>query len=481
MPSDKTLRSYQKAIANFALRNPRCAIWADPGTGKTRSVLEYLHGLYLAEGPLRALVIAPKAVARYTWPAEVEKWKPAFECEFMPSFTPEKATMFSAIGCLTESESEYDASIPLQNGFLYEPKVLIDCINYERIPQWVDHFKGRWPYDVIVADESTKLKGFRLRQGTKRSKALASVAFESPRFVQLTGTPSPNGLMDLWGQFWFLDKGSRLGRTFSAFERRWFVPGYDGFSRIPTELAGREIPARAADLCLSIRAGDYLDTPPILQKVIKVDLPTIAADHYKAMEKKFFVEIEDEQHEAFNAASKTAKLLQMASGAIYTHDADGQITGYQETHHAKLDALADLVDEYQEPLIVSYWYKSDLERLQKRFPQAMTLSGPDTIECWNQGRIKMLLLHPASAGHGLNLGEGGRAICFFSDWWDLEKRAQILERIGPARQAQLGRKEPVLIFQLVAANTLDEAVLERHTTKAEVQDTLRRYVAQHQP
>lgn len=441
------LRSYQKDAIVFMLKNPRCAVWADPGMGKTRTVIEMLHLLEMMEGPQTVLVLAPLAVAKYTWPEEVKKWAPEFYCGFKDTKT-------------------------------YKRRTTIHCINYEFIPQWVRQFKDAWPYTVIVADEATKLKGFRLRQGSKRAQILAKTVWKknTTRFIELSGTPAPNGLLDLWGQCWFLDRGKRLGKTFTAFSNRWFTVGYDGFTVSPTEAARREIPDRIKDLCMSISAKDHLDLPRLLYQQIPVDMPAIAFDQYKAMEKKMLANIEGEDYIAFNAASKTAKLLQMAAGAIYSETEISPGRKYQILHDAKLHALNQLIEDFPEPLIVAYWYQSDLHRLQKAFPQARTLKDDKILGDWNSGDIPLLLLHPGSAGHGLNLQYGGRALCFFSDWWDLEKHEQIIERIGPARQSGIGRLAPVLVYQIVARGTLDEAVIERHATKRKTQEVLREYV-----
>lgn len=436
------LRSYQTAAVRYILKHPRCMLWSDPGTGKTRMVLEALALLALIrDSSKKVLVIAPKAVALDVWPAEAAKWTD-LTCEYLPvSNAPD-----------------------------------IHAINYERIPEWVEPRKHAWPYDIIVADESTKLKGFRIRQGTKRARALAQVAFCSSRFIALSGTMATNGLTDVWGQCWFIDKGEQLGRTYSAFMNRWFVEEAWSKRILPVNNAEQEIPKRMQSFCMSIRASDWLDMPELIEKDIVVHLPPKARKHYDRMEKEFFTEIEGHEHEAVHAAARSQKLLQLASGAIYTHDMQRRVTGWQAVHDEKLNALADLIDDFREPLVVVYQHKSDMERLLTRFPFAKSIKYRGAQEAWNRGEIRMLLAHPGSAGHGLNLQQGGRALCFFSHTWDLEHVAQVQERIGPARQAQIGRKDPVLIFRIIAKDTLDEAVILRQQGKADVQDCLRQYV-----
>jgi SNF2 family DNA or RNA helicase len=355
---------------------------------------------------------------------------------------------------------------------LKTPAVLYS-INYENLPWLVKWYGDKWPFEVVVADESTRLKGFRLRQGTQRAKALGKVAHSKvKRFIELTGTPAPNGLIDLWGQAWFLDKGERLGATFSAFEQRWFqkVPiGRQFFKVRPLAAAQSEIQARLADLCLSLRPEDHFSLRAPVVKRIEVDLPPEAKKHYRALEKEMFTKIAGSEIVADNAAAKTMKCLQLCNGAVY--DDSGQ---WHAVHDAKLDALQSVIEEAAGmPVLVAYWFRSDCERILKRFAQAKVLKlGSKVIDAWNRGEIPMLLVHPQSAGHGLNLQHGGNLLAFFGHWWDLELRQQVIERIGPVRQMQAGYDRVVFVYDIVAKGTVDELVVERHETKREVQDLL---------
>jgi len=346
--------------------------------------------------------------------------------------------------------------------------------NYDNLVWLVEELGERWPFRKVVADESTRLKSFRLRQGGKRAQALARVAHcKVDRFIELTGTPSPNGLQDLWGQAWFLDRGQRLGRTWEAFVQRWFrsIPGDNGFTRIePMPFAQEQIEDRMRDLCLSLDARDWFDIRQPIENVIRVELPKRARALYEDMEREMFMQLDGHEIEAFSAAAKTIKCLQIANGAAYTDEAGN----WSEVHDAKLQALEDVIEEAAGmPVLVAYHFKSDLARLLRAFPKGRHLDqDPQTIRDWNAGKIPILFAHPASAGHGLNLQDGGNILVMFGHWWDLEQYQQIVERIGPTRQAQAGHDRPVFIHHIVAADTIDEIVMARRESKREVQDLL---------
>ena len=354
----------------------------------------------------------------------------------------------------------------------------IYTINYENLPWLVEQFgKDDWPFRIVIADESTRLKGFRMRQGTKRAKALAKVAHSHvDRFIELTGTPSPNGLIDLWGQMFFINP-SLLGRSFQAFVSRWFKServGADAYAVKLTPLphAQREIEERLKDVVVSLDPKDWFDLKDPIVNVIKVDLPPKARELYDDMEKELFVELSvNESVEAFNAASRTIKCLQIANGALYTEDKNSV---YHEIHDAKIEALESIIEEAAGmPVLVAYQFKSDLDRLQRAFPKGRHLDrNPQTITDWNDGKIPVLFAHPQAAGHGLNLQDGSNVIAFYGLWWSLESHAQILERLGPTRQAQSGYDRPVYVHYIVASNTIDEQVMERLNSKREVQDLL---------
>jgi SNF2 family DNA or RNA helicase len=440
-------------ITQYILDNPRCGVWAGMGTGKTSATLTALDILTLVE-PGPALVIAPLRVAQSTWPDEAAKW-----------LHLSALTMSAVIGDVTQRRAALAR------------KADVYTINYENIPWLVEYLGKAWPFTTIVADESTKLKGFRLRQGGQRAQYLARVAHKARRFIELTGTPSPNGLQDLWGQAWFLDRGERLGFSFSAFTDRWFRSTRVGndphaVQITPMPFAQAQIENQMRTACITIDAKDYFDIQEPIVNVIQVEMPPKARRQYRDMEQEMFLALDGgKEIEAFNAASKTIKCLQLANGAIYTDDTR---TTHQEVHNEKIKALESIIEEAAGmPVLVAYHFKHDLARLRRAFPQGRALDAdPGTIRAWNDGKIPVLFAHPASAGHGLSLQDGGNIIAFFGLWWDMEQHMQIIERIGPTRQAQSGYDRPVFVHYLTTKGTLDTEVLARLRNKKSIQDTL---------
>lgn len=450
-------RPYQPQAIEFMLTHPRCGLFAGMGMGKTITTYTLIDRLLLSgeiNGPI--LVLAPLRVACSTWPEEQAKW-----------------------AHLTGIKVEAITGTPPERVAAMRRKADVYCTNYENIPWLVETLGGRWPFAMVIADESTRLKGFRTRQGTARSRALASVAFKSKRFVLLTGTPAPNGLIDLWGQLWFIDQGQRLGRTFEAFKQRWFKQDPNGFSIQPLPFAQDQIQDAIRDVCLTLDPTDWFDLEAPVVVPRYVDLPARAHLLYQTMEKELFIELVEGEAEALNAAAKTNKLLQLANGAVYLdRDADGDSAPtskeYVTIHDEKIEALKSIVEELAgAPLLVAYKFRSDLSRLRQAFPKGRVLDkNPMTLVEWNHGEIPVLFAHPASAGHGLNLQDGGHHIAFFGHDWNLEEYQQILERIGPVRQMQAGYKRAVILYQIIARNTVDEIVIARRESKRDVQDLL---------
>ncbi len=450
-----TPRDYQRAIWQFIADHERCNVWAGMGTGKSVSTLTALDGLSMTADPFPALILAPLRVASSTWPGEVKKWS---------------HLQGLRLKAATGSEAE-------RSHLVHARGMDIVSINYDKLPWLVDFLGPLWPFRTVIADEATRLKSFRLKQGGVRAQALGKVAHKRVRrWVNLTGTPAPNGLRDLWGQQWFVDEGQRLGRTFSAFENRWFAtkrrPGQKfGGEVVPQAHAQEQIEAALADCTITIRAQDYLDLPPLVENTIEVELPPSARRHYRELEREMFTTLAGgHEVEAFNAAALTMKCLQAANGALYIDD---QGT-WKELHDAKIEALKSVVEEAAgTPVLVAYHFKSDLARLQRAFPHGRALDAdPRTVANWNAGRVPVLFAHPASAGHGLNLQDGGNILVFFGLWWNLEEHEQVIERIGPTRQAQSGYNRPVYVHRIVATGTVDELVLARLKTKASVQSLL---------
>ncbi len=448
------LRPYQHQIADFIKANPRCNVFVPMGLGKTVSTLTAIDHLSLVENVTPVLVVAPRRVAVSTWPDEVNKW---------PHL--QHLTVSVIVGT------------PEQRKKALKAKADIYIINYENLV-WLDERLGDdWPFVTVIADESSKLKGFRMRQGTKRARALAKhVHKHAARYIGLTGTPSPNGLIDLWGQQWFVDAGNALGRVFQSYTDRFFRTERVGadphaVKLIPLPYAQSEIQDRMKPTTISLDPNDWFDLKEPIVNKIYVDMPARARSLYNEMEQDMFVQLQKTDVEAFNAASRTLKCLQIANGALYTDDTGTQ---FEELHDAKIEALEDVIEEAAGmPVLVAYHFKSDLKRLLKAFPQGRTLdSDPQTIRDWNAGKIPILFAHPASAGHGLNLQDGGNILVFFSHWWNLEEYQQIIERIGPTRQAQSGHNRPVFIHHIIARDTVDELVMVRRDSKKAIQDLL---------
>jgi len=445
---------YQEYMVEFLLACLRCNLFAGMGMGKTTAVLTVLDLLFLIGDETKpALVIAPLKVAASTWPAEAKKWRHLRHLRVRP-----------ILG--TPAERKAALNLPAD----------VYTINYENIEWLISQYSKEWPFGVCIADESTKLKSFRLRNGGVRAAALAKIAFLCTRWINLTGTPAPNGLADLWGQMWFVDKGQRLGRTHGAFESRWFNRIQIGASpqavKIePRPAADDEIQNAIKDVSYSLEAKDFFNIEEPIYIDVEVTLPPKAMAQYKEMESELFLQIQGEDVEALGAAAKTTKCLQLASGAIYLGESNKE---WAVTHDEKLFALERIIENANgAPVLVAYHFKSDLARLIKYFPKARQLDkNPKTIDEWNTGKIPVMLAHPQSAGHGLNLQDGGNILVFFSHWWDLEQYQQIVERIGPTRQMQAGHPRPVYVYHLIAKGTVDTTVVKRRDGKISVQESL---------
>lgn len=447
-------RAAQQKMRDHALYHNRCNIWADPGVGKTGGTYTAIDLLKLLGSQFFPwLVLAPKQVAVDVWPREQRKWNQFRDLRVV---------------CLAGREDAFDRIEQLRR------PADIYVINYDLVQWLVDYFteKGRtWPFKGVVADESTRLKGFRLRGGAKRAMALARMQKYAGRWINLTGTPSPNGYLDLWGQCWFLDRGERLGRTFGDYQRTYFVENaYTGQWELKPG-AEQQIQNKLADITLALRAQDYFDLPPLHKTIIPVQLSPKAREHYNRMEREMFAEIEGKSAEAINSATVTMKCLQMASGAVYTNQENRK--EFVEFDEAKLVALDSLLNDMAgNPLLVVYHWRFDKERIMRRFPFAREIKSSESIDEWNAGRIKLGLAYPGSVGHGIDLAKGGNHLCFYSHWWNLEHHDQIIERLGPTRQAQHGLNRPVFLHYIVAEDTLDEDVLARLEGKRTMQEAL---------
>jgi hypothetical protein len=443
-----TPREYQQLAIDFMLDTPRCALFAGMGLGKTVATLSLLETLILTGLDTPTLVLGPKRVARDTWPDEVHKWAHLKDLEV----------------------SVIAGDAHARRRALNRP-AHIYATNYEQLPWLVETFEKRaWPFRTVVADESTRLKGHRMRQGGQRTAALAKVARHTDRWINLTGTPAANGLKDLWGQFWFLDFGERLGFTYDGFMQRWFRRKYTGYGVEPMPSSEREIYDRIGDITLAIRPEDWFDLEAPIEQTVRVHLPPAARKAYRQLEVDMFAKLAcGTEIEVFNAAALTNKCRQMANGAAYT-----EYPVWTAVHDAKLEALDSIVEEAAgASVLVAYEFVSDRERILRAFSDAADISTPKGLEAFKKGKVQMGVAHPKSMGHGIDgLQEVCNMLVYFGHGWDLELRQQILERIGPVRQMQSGFKRAVWVWNIVADDTLDDTVLERHKSKREVQDLL---------
>jgi SNF2-related domain len=445
---------YQKQGRDFLVDTARCQLNAGMGLGKTSMTMSALDLLSMAgSNYFPALVMAPKRVAQVVWTGEQAKWD-AFQGLNVCRLIGSKAEMLA---------------------LLKGPKADIYTINYENIEWLCAQFPPeRWPFRIVIADESTRLKGFRLNGGGSRARALSFIARHTGRWINLTGTPVTNGMTDLWGQFWFLDFGQRLRRTYTQFESEWFE--VNQYSRVRKLRPGAQIELMdlTKDITLSLRTEDCLPVlkPQYIQ--IECELPKKARQQYDQMESHFFLkEFGEFGIEAQSAAAKSAKLMQMASGFIYD-----ELHNIHDIHDAKIDALKELHRDVNEPLLVAYyWNPADIMKLKKAFPDARLYTSDQDRLDWLAGKIDVFLLHPASGGHGLDFAfaPGGRNIVFFSQTWNLEYRQQIIERLGPARQFQAGTGQVCRIFDLLGLNTVDYACMARNDGKLSIQEALMMY------
>ena len=444
------LRPVQKPMVEFAKAYKRCAIWAGCGTGKT-SAMEYLIALLKLLGQVGEspwLVLGPMRVARDTWPEDIGRWQQFQDLRIVP---------------ITGTPKERIDKLKI--------KADIYTISYELAPWLVAHFHAKWPFRYVIADESDRLKGFRLRQGGQRAHSLGRIAHNlTDRWINLTGTPAPAGLKDLWGQTWYLDKGERLGRTFSAFQNRWFRTNWNGYGLEPMPHAEKEIHAALSDICLTVNPKDYFDLKEPIVTTIKVKLPEKARAIYKKLEKELFATLESgESVEVFNAAALCNKCLQLANGAVYT-----EYPNWSPIHDEKIEALRSIRSETgNSSVLVAYSFKSDAARIKAAFKDAVDLSEPDGMRAFRSGNAGLGIAHPKSMGHGI---DGLQNVCNvlvrFGHDWKLGERMQMLERIGPMRQLQAGLDRPVWVYDIVAAETLDEDVLESHVKNWTAQEAL---------
>lgn len=425
MLSRLDLHPYQERAVEWIQQKDSSALYLDMGLGKTSIALTALSDLIKTGHANRVLIIAPLRVALSTWPAEVKKWSHLSHLHIqqlagLPAAARQRALV-----------APYNVSV----------------INRELVPWLVEFYGQKWPFDTVVIDEASAFKSTQ----AKRWRALRSVLPKIRRVVELTATPSANSLIDLWPQIYLLDRGERLGKTkgifLEKFCRQVGNPQWNQWEIRPERRDA--LFALLSDICLRMKAEDYINVPDRIDSVIRITLSPKILTQYRQMQKEFVLQLNAGEITAVNAAVQAGKLLQLCNGAMYLDEG-----GWEEIHDEKLEALAEIVENLDEPTLVAYQFKSDLARLAKRFPKAVVLDkDPATIDRWNAGKIPMLLAHPASAGHGLNLQKGGRVIAWFGLPWSLELYSQFNGRLH--RQ---GQERPVIVHHILAEGTVDEAV-----------------------
>ena len=433
---------YQQYATAFILRHPQAAVLLEMGLGKSVITLTAIWELCLNRFEIgRVLVIAPLRVARDTWPNEIAKWDHL-----------RGLTVSVAVG----NEKERRTAMM--------KRTQITVINRENVQWLVEDSDIPFDFDMLVIDELSSFKSWQ----AKRFKSLMKVRPKVSRIVGLTGTPSSNGLMDLFAEFRLLDLGKRLGRFITHYRDAYFLPDKRNqqqvFTYKPKPGAEEEIYRRIGDITISMRATDHLRMPERVENIVTVRMDENEKQIYERMKADLIVQIKGKEIDAANAAALSGKLCQMANGAIYAED-----KLIVPIHDKKLDALEDLIEGANgKPLLIAYWFRHDLKRIQERFPEARELQKAQDFADWNAGRIQVALIHPASAGHGLNLQAGGHALVWFGLTWSLEMYQQTNARLW--RQGQ--QSGTVIIHHIVAKDTIDEQIMRALKSKDTAQSAL---------
>lgn len=431
---------YQEYATKFIEENEESAVFLECGLGKSVITLTAIKNLMARGEVSRVLVVAPLRVGKTTWPEEIGKW------DHLAGLT-----YAVAIGSVAERLSAVKA------------KADITIINRENVEWLIDKSGMPFDYDMLVIDELSSFKSFK----AKRFKALLKVRPQITRVVGLTGTPSSNGLMDLWAEFRLLDLGERLGRYITRYRLAYFTPDKRNaqvvFSYKPLPGAEERIYDKIDDITISMRASDYLKLPSLVMNSVIVEMGDKEKEIYDSLCDDMVVSLGDNEIDAVNAASLSNKLLQMANGAVY-----GDEHSVHQIHDEKLNALEDLIESANgKPVLVAYWFKHDLARIKAKFPFVREIKTDADIRAWNRGEIEVGIIHPASAGHGLNLQTGGSTLIWFGLTWSLELYQQT-----NARLYRQGQKNTVVIHHIVTKGTIDERVLKALEKKEKTQNSL---------
>ena len=436
--------NYQNYAKDFILAHKVSALFLDCGLGKTITTLTAINELMYDSFEIsKVLIIAPLRVAQSTWKEEIEKWDHLNLLRYSIAVGDEKERLKAL----------------KQNSDIY-------IINRENVDWLVTKSGIDFNFGMLVIDELSSFKS----HTSKRFKSLLKIRPYFERVVGLTGTPSSNGLMDLWAEFRVLDLGERLGRYITHYRNEYFLPdkrnGAVIFSYKPQPNAEERIYRRLADMTISMKSTEYLKMPELILNDIEINLDEEDQIKYKKFKKEMVMTIQEKEIDAINAASLSNKLIQLANGSIYDEDKK-----FYEVHNKKLDKLEEIIESANgKPVLVAYWFKADKERIEKRFKVREIKTAGD-IKQWNKGMIDLALIHPASAGHGLNLQSGGSTLVWFSLTWSLELYQQT-----NARLYRQGQKDTVVIHHLITKNTIDEDVMKSLKRKDKTQEALMRAV-----
>lgn len=445
--NENNLHNYQRYTVDFILNHPASGCFLDMGLGKTVSTLTAINRLMYENLEInKVLVIAPKRVAEDTWTKEVEKWDHLKHLR---------------VSRVLGSEPQRKAALRVDAD--------IYVINRENVCWLVAQYRGSLPFDMLVIDELSSFKSPK----AQRFKSLRLVRPQFSRVVGLTGTPAPNGIIDLWSQIYLLDQGERLEKTVSKYRQKYFRPGRSNgqvvFDYKILDGSDKVIYQKISDICVSMKAEDYLELPPRMDHTVEVSLAEAVKEQYTEFEKEEVLRLVDRDEESAisvaNAAALSNKLLQFSNGAIY--DAERNV---HEIHDAKLEALEEIVEAANgEPVLVFYSFRHDISRIKRKLKACKPRELVDSkdIDDWNAGKIQVLLAHPAGAGHGLNLQKGGNVIVWYGLTWSLELYQQACARLH--RQ---GQTKPVQIYHLLAKGTMDDDVMKAISGKADKQEAL---------
>lgn len=441
-----TPHEYQKYCISRCITDDKLGLFLDMGLGKTIITLTAINDLkYNRFLVYKVLVIAPKKVAEDTWTREQEKWDHLKHLRV----TPVLGTTKKRIKALNTNADVY-------------------VINRENVEWLVDYYQNDWPFDMVVIDELSSFKN----NNSKRFKALKRVRPLIKRIIGLTGTPAPNGYIDLWAQIYLLDQGERLGKFITHFRDNYFVPDKRDSQRIftykPKSDSIKLIKNKISDICISLSAKDYLQMPKLIKDNKFIKLDSKAQKGYEEFERNMILQLDEEEIDVTSAAALTNKLLQYCNGAVYKEDGKN----YLEVHSCKIEALLELIEEAQgQPLLIFYNFKSDLERIQRALKSLKLrigiLKDSNDIAKWNKKELDILLAHPASAAYGLNLQDGGNHIVWFGLNWSLELYQQ-----ANARLYRQGQTQTVFIHNLVVDGCRDVDVIDALESKKDGQAAL---------